>query len=168
MYIKFKTCDTVIRTYFARVMCLFFVGRCDILAPWYYVLTPGMDMVDSLSTAPEADAVPALDFELITNDGESGNLWCEQCKVYKKVFCLNFRLFIYCFNAPLKNFSFIWRGHNCQLWAANFRPVFCAQGLLIRDSSDFNPHFYILTCAWESQSGLHIEKSEFSDTSWCH
>ena len=38
---------------------------------------------------------------------------------------------------------------------------------LIRDSSDSNPRFYIVTCAGESQSGLHIEKWEFSDTSWC-
>ena len=38
---------------------------------------------------------------------------------------------------------------------------------LIRDSSDSNPRFYNVTCAGESQRGLHIEKWEFSDTSWC-
>ena len=27
--------------------------------------------------------------------------------------------------------------------------------------------FYIVTCAGESQSGLHVEKWEFCDTSWC-
>ena len=29
---------------------------------------------------------------------------------------------------------------------------------VIRDSSDSNPRFYIVTCAGESQSALHIEK----------
>ncbi|XP_061184978.1 uncharacterized protein LOC133192991 [Saccostrea echinata] len=42
-----------------------------------------MDVVDSLSTAPGTDTVPSLDFDLIT-DGDSGNIWCEQCKIYKK------------------------------------------------------------------------------------
>ncbi|XP_062575154.1 uncharacterized protein LOC134237083 isoform X2 [Saccostrea cucullata] len=42
-----------------------------------------MDVVDSLSPAPGTDSVPSLDFDLIT-DGDSGNIWCEQCKVYKK------------------------------------------------------------------------------------
>jgi hypothetical protein len=36
--------------------------------------------------------------------------------------------------------------------------------LLIRDSSNSYPRFYILTCVGDSQSGLHIEKWEFSDT----
>ena len=39
--------------------------------------------------------------------------------------------------------------------------------LLIRDSSDSNPRFYIVTCARESQSGVHFEKWEFRDTRWC-
>lgn len=43
-----------------------------------------MDVVDSLSTASGADTVPSLDFDLITTV-ESENLWCEQCKVLKKV-----------------------------------------------------------------------------------
>lgn len=43
-----------------------------------------MDVVDSLSTASGADTVPSLDFDLITTV-ESENLWCEQCKVFKKV-----------------------------------------------------------------------------------
>jgi hypothetical protein len=38
---------------------------------------------------------------------------------------------------------------------------------LIRDSSYSNPCFNTLTCVGESQCSLHIEKSEFSDTSWC-
>ncbi|XP_062613116.1 uncharacterized protein LOC134274890 [Saccostrea cucullata] len=42
-----------------------------------------MDVVDSLSPAPGTDSVPSLDFDLIT-DGDSGNIWCEQCKVFKK------------------------------------------------------------------------------------
>mgnify|MGYP003691533799 CR=1 FL=1 len=36
--------------------------------------------------------------------------------------------------------------------------------MVIQDSSDSNPCFKIVTCAGESQSGLHIEKWEFSDT----
>ena len=39
---------------------------------------------------------------------------------------------------------------------------------IIRDSSDYNSRFYVETYAGESQSGLHIEKWEFSDISWCH
>ena len=38
--------------------------------------------------------------------------------------------------------------------------------MLIRDSSDSNPCFYIVTCAGESQSGLHIENWESGETTW--
>lgn len=58
--------------------------RCDSLVLWYYVQPAHMDVVDSLSTASGADTVPSLDFDLITTV-ESENLWCEQCKVFKKV-----------------------------------------------------------------------------------
>uniref|UniRef100_A0A8W8MQ21 Uncharacterized protein n=1 Tax=Magallana gigas TaxID=29159 RepID=A0A8W8MQ21_MAGGI len=57
--------------------------RCDSLVLWYYVQPAHMDVVDSLSTASGADTVPSLDFDLITTV-ESENLWCEQCKVFKK------------------------------------------------------------------------------------
>lgn len=58
--------------------------------PRDYVQAPAMDVVDSLSTATSGtDAVPSLDFDLITT-GDTENLWCEQCKVFKKVIILLF------------------------------------------------------------------------------
>ena len=43
-----------------------------------------------------------------------------------------------------------------------FRMIVFSAGIwLIRDSSDSNPCFYIVTCEGESQSRLHVEKWEF-------
>lgn len=82
-----SSCFNYDPTFYARVfwfdICVSSV-RCDSLVLWYYVQPAHMDVVDSLSTASGADTVPSLDFDLITTV-ESENLWCEQCKVFKKV-----------------------------------------------------------------------------------